>query len=74
MVTRGVPFAYLNTVTGKAAADPIWIWHQYFGPQAALVFITRRAREGAFQRTLAELSTASCVRAVTSVLRVEGDE
>jgi hypothetical protein len=39
VVTRGVPFAYLNTVTGKAASDPIWIWHQYFGPQAALVFI-----------------------------------
>lgn len=39
VVTKGIPFAYLNTVTGKAAADPIWIWHQYFGPQAALVFI-----------------------------------
>ena len=39
IVTRGAPFAYVNTVTGKAAADPIWIWHQYFGPQAALIFI-----------------------------------
>jgi hypothetical protein len=39
VVTRGLPFAYLNTVTGKPASDPIWIWHQYFGPQAALVFI-----------------------------------
>jgi NQR2/RnfD/RnfE family subunit of NADH-ubiquinone oxidoreductase len=39
IVTRGLPFAYLNTVTGKPASDPIWIWHQYFGPQAALVFI-----------------------------------
>src|SRR5712692_1891132 len=34
MVTRGAPFMYANTVTGKAAFDPIWIWHQYFGPQA----------------------------------------
>jgi len=39
LVTRGAPFMYVNTVTGKAASDPIWIWHQYFGPQAALVFI-----------------------------------
>jgi len=39
VATRGLPFGYLNTVTGKAASDPIWIWHQYFGPQAALVFI-----------------------------------
>jgi Na+-transporting NADH:ubiquinone oxidoreductase subunit NqrB len=39
VVTRGAPFMYVNTVTGKAASDPIWIWHQYFGPQAALVFI-----------------------------------
>jgi homoserine dehydrogenase len=50
------------------------VWQEGFGEEAALVFITHRAREGAFQRTLAELSTASCVRAVTSVLRVEGDE
>ncbi len=39
IVTRGLPFGYLNTVTGKPASDPIWIWHQYFGPQASLVFI-----------------------------------
>jgi NQR2, RnfD, RnfE family len=39
VVTRGAPFEYVNTVTGTAALDPIWIWHQYFGPQAALVFI-----------------------------------
>jgi hypothetical protein len=39
VVTRGAPFEYVNTVTGRSALDPIWIWHQYFGPQAALVFI-----------------------------------
>jgi len=50
------------------------VWQEGFGEEAALVFITHRAREGAFQRTLAELRTASCVRAVTSILRVEGEE
>ncbi len=35
IVTRGAPFAYVNPVSGKTFADPIWIWYHYFGPQAA---------------------------------------
>src|SRR6266852_1456152 len=35
IVTRGAPFAYINPVSGKTFADPIWIWYHYFGPQAA---------------------------------------
>lgn len=35
IITRGAPFAYLNPVSGKTFADPIWIWYHYFGPQAA---------------------------------------
>jgi Na+-transporting NADH:ubiquinone oxidoreductase subunit NqrB len=35
IVTKGVPFAYVNPVTGKAFGDPISIWIHYFGPQAA---------------------------------------
>jgi hypothetical protein len=35
LITRGAPFAYLNPVTGKSFADPIWLWYHYFGPQAA---------------------------------------
>ena len=50
------------------------VWQEGFGEEAALVFITHRAREGAFQRTVQELRTTSCVRAVASILRVEGDE
>ena len=50
------------------------VWQEGFGEEAALVFITHRAREGAFQRTVQELRSTSCVRAVASILRVEGDE
>ncbi|HUL84796.1 MAG TPA: homoserine dehydrogenase [Actinomycetota bacterium] len=50
------------------------VWQEGFGEEAALVFITHRAREGAFQRTVRELRSTSCVRAVASILRVEGDE
>jgi len=38
------------------------------------VFITHRAQEGAFQKTIQELRELSAVRAVSSVLRVEGEE
>jgi homoserine dehydrogenase len=39
-----------------------------------LVFITHRAREGAFQKTVTELRDLDCVRSVASLLRVEGEE
>ena len=43
------------------------------GDEASLVFITHRAQEGAFQATLAELRDHRPVRAVESLLRVEGE-
>ena len=49
------------------------VWQEGFGDEAALVFITHRAREGAFQKTVAELRGLGCVRAVASLLRVEGE-
>jgi homoserine dehydrogenase len=49
------------------------VWQEGFGDEAALVFITHRAREGAFQKTVAELRNLGCVRAVASLLRVEGE-
>jgi homoserine dehydrogenase len=50
------------------------VWQEGAGDEATLVFITHRAQEGAFQKTVAELRDLSCVRAVASLLRVEGEE
>src|SRR5919198_5861240 len=50
------------------------VWQEGFGEEATLVFITHRAQEGAFQKTVAELRDLEAVRAVTSILRVEGEE
>jgi len=50
------------------------VWQEGFGEEATLVFITHRAREGAFQDAVGELRTLDSVRAVASMLRVEGEE
>jgi homoserine dehydrogenase len=50
------------------------VWQEGAGDEATLVFITHRAQEGAFQTTIQELRELTAVRAVSSVLRVEGEE
>jgi homoserine dehydrogenase len=50
------------------------VWQEGFGDEATLVFITHRTQEGALQKTLQELRESTAVRAVASVLRVEGEE
>jgi homoserine dehydrogenase len=50
------------------------VWQEGSGDEATLVFITHRAQEGAFQKTVQELRELPAVRAVASVLRVEGEE
>ena len=50
------------------------VWQEGFAEEATLVFITHRAQEGAFQKTVAELRDRTSVRAVASLLRVEGEE
>ena len=50
------------------------VWQEGFGEEATLVFITHRAREGSFQEAVAELRDLPSVRAVASLLRVEGEE
>jgi homoserine dehydrogenase len=50
------------------------VWQEGVADEATLVFITHRAQEGAFQKTVQQLRELSAVRAVGSVLRVEGDE
>ncbi|MGZ8630096.1 MAG: homoserine dehydrogenase [Actinomycetota bacterium] len=50
------------------------VWQEGAGDEATLVFITHRAQEGALQKTLQELRESTAVRAIASVLRVEGEE
>jgi homoserine dehydrogenase len=50
------------------------VWQEGAGDEATLVFITHRGREGAFQQTVREVGDLAAVRAVQSVLRVEGEE
>jgi len=49
------------------------VWQEGFGEEATLVFITHRAREGAFQEAVSELRELPSVRSVASLLRVEGE-
>jgi homoserine dehydrogenase len=50
------------------------VWQEGSGEEATLVFITHRAQEGSFQKTIQELRDRDSVRAVVSLLRVEGEE
>lgn len=50
------------------------VWQEGAGDEATLVFITHRAQEGAFQKTVESLRDVKAVRAIASILRVEGEE
>jgi homoserine dehydrogenase len=50
------------------------VWQEGAGHDAALLFVTHRAQEGAFQKTVAELRDLDVVHEVRSLLRVEGEE
>jgi homoserine dehydrogenase len=50
------------------------VWQEGSGDEATLVFITHRTQESAFQKTLQQLRELPVVRAIASVLRVEGEE
>jgi homoserine dehydrogenase len=50
------------------------VWQEGSGEEATLSFITHRAQEGAFQKTMQELRELDAVHAVASVIRVEGEE
>jgi homoserine dehydrogenase len=66
--------AEIAEVFGRNDVSIERVWQEGSGDEASLVFITHRAKEGAFQATLHELRERSSVRAVESLLRVEGDE
>jgi homoserine dehydrogenase len=50
------------------------VWQEGSADEATLSFITHRAQEGSFQKTVDELRELDAVHAVASVLRVEGEE
>jgi homoserine dehydrogenase len=50
------------------------VWQEGFGDDAQLVFVTHRAREGAFQDAVTALRGLPAVEEVRSVLRVEAEE
>ena len=50
------------------------VWQEGAGDDARLVFVTHRAREDAFQRSVARLHDLPAVEEVRSILRVEAEE
>jgi len=66
--------AEIAEVFGSNGVSIERVWQEGFGEEAALVFITHRAQEGSFQKTVQELRERDAVRAVVSLLRVEGEE
>jgi homoserine dehydrogenase len=66
--------AEIAGVFGRKRVSIKSVWQEGTGEDAHLVFITHRAREGAFQEAVAEIRGLAPVREVRSVLRVEAEE
>jgi len=66
--------AEIASVFGRNRVSIKSVWQEGTGKDAQLVFITHRAREGAFQRTMEELRAVPAVEEIRSVLRVEAEE
>jgi homoserine dehydrogenase len=66
--------AEISSVFGRNQVSIKSVWQEGTGEDAQLVFITHRAREGAFQQAVSELRDVRVVQEVRSVLRVEAEE
>ena len=66
--------AEIASVFGRSDVSIKSVWQEGFGDDAQLVFVTHRAREGAFQEAVAALRALPAVEEVRSVLRVEAEE
>ena len=66
--------AEIASVFGRSGVSIKSVWQEGLGADAQLVFITHRAREGAFQRAVSELRHLKAVEEVRSILRVEAEE
>lgn len=66
--------AEIASVFGRCRVSIKSVWQEGIGEDARLVFITHRAREGAFQEAVAGIRGLAPVREVRSILRVEAEE
>lgn len=66
--------AEISGVFGRNQVSIKSVWQEGTGADAQLVFITHRAREGAFQQAVVELRDLAAVEEVRSILRVEAEE
>jgi homoserine dehydrogenase len=66
--------AEIASVFGESDVSISSVWQEGHGAGAQLVFITHRAREGAFQEAVARARDLAVVHEVRSILRVEGAE
>jgi homoserine dehydrogenase len=66
--------AEIASVFGRGDVSIKSVWQEGFGDDAQLVFVTHRAREGAFQDAVTALRGLPAVEEVRSVLRVEAEE
>ena len=66
--------AEIASVFGRNEVSIKSVWQEGTGADAQLVFITHRAREGAFQQAVSELRAVKAVEEVRSILRVEAEE
>lgn len=66
--------AEIAGVFGRNGVSIKSVWQEGTGEDAHLVFVTHRAREGAFQQAVAAIRELQPVREVRSVLRVEAEE
>lgn len=66
--------AEIASVFGRNDVSIKSVWQEGAGEEAQLVFVTHRAREGAFQQAAAELRAVPAVEEVRSILRVEAEE
>jgi homoserine dehydrogenase len=66
--------AEIAGVFGRNQVSLKSMWQEGMGDEARLVFVTHRAREGAFQDAAAQIRSLPSVREVRSILRVEAEE
>jgi len=66
--------AEIASVFGRSDVSIKSVWQEGTGRDAQLVFITHRAREGAFQQAVTEVRGVPAVEEVRSILRVEAEE
>jgi homoserine dehydrogenase len=66
--------AEIASVFARSEVSIKSVWQEGFGHDAQMVFITHRAREGAFQEAVDALRGLPAVEEVRSVLRVEAEE